>query len=426
MFGANGMSGELKRHEAALGRWCAALDPDALPLDDVAGVYEALARLEKLAAGARLRLAARVEACDVWRRSGHRHAADWLARTTGVTTGTAHAELAASTRLGNLPAVDDALRRGELSTVQAAVVADAAAVAPATVGRLVEQAARASVRELRDTCARVKASADPDADARYERIRRDRSVRTYTDAEGAWNLHARGPAHEGAAFQAALDAVTDLRFRQAYRDGEPEPRTAYAFDALVTLATHTGAASRNVKYRALLRVDVAALVRGYVDGEECCEVAGVGPYLSASLARFWATRSCTSSSRGVETLPPSSTSAGDPAPPNTSPCCGANPPAAAKAATRPGPTPKSTTASPGPKPTAPHSTASTASAATTTASKPTTAGPSSPAAANDPWCRPDTPTTRTIPTTQPGPHDHAIRLALLAHSAKSAHTGRID
>jgi hypothetical protein len=106
--------GELQRHEATVARWCAALDPDAVPLDEVAGVYESLARLEKLAAGARLRLAARVEACDVWRRSGHRHAADWLARTTGVTTGAAHAEQAASTRLGNLPAVDDAVRRGEL------------------------------------------------------------------------------------------------------------------------------------------------------------------------------------------------------------------------------------------------------------------------------------------------------------------------
>jgi hypothetical protein len=195
----------------------------------------------------------------------------------GCQHGAAHAELAASARLGNLPEVDDAVRRGELSTVQVAVVADAAAVAPATAGRLVEQAGRASVRELRDECARVKAAADPDADARYARIRRERSVRTYTDADGAWNLHARGPAHEGAAVQAALDAVTDLRFREAYRDGEFGPRAAYAFDALVTLATHGGAASRNVKYRALLRVDVAALVRGHVEGEECCEVTGVGP-----------------------------------------------------------------------------------------------------------------------------------------------------
>jgi hypothetical protein len=277
MFGVNGILGEVKRHEAAVARWCAALDPDAIPLDEVAGVYESLARLEKFAAGARLRISARVEASNVWRQHGHRHAADWLARTTGVTAGAAHAELAASTRLGRLPAVDDALRRGELSTVQAAVVTDAAAVAPATAGRLVEQAAQASVRELRDECARVKAAADPDADARYERIRRERSVRTYTDADGAWNLHAHGPAHEGAAFQAALDGLTDARFRQAYRDGELEPRTAYAFDALLTLATHTGAATRNVKYRALLRVDVAALVRGHVEGEECCEVAGVGP-----------------------------------------------------------------------------------------------------------------------------------------------------
>jgi hypothetical protein len=193
MFGVNGLLGELQRHEAAVARSCADLDPDTIPLEQVTAVYGSLARIEKLAAGARVRLAARVEASKEWRRAGHRTAADWLARTTGVTTGVAHAELAASTRLATLPAVADALRRGDLPTVQAAAVSDAAATAPARAAHLLERAQRSSVRELRAECARVKAAADPDADARYERIRRDRSVRTYTDADGAWNLHARGP-----------------------------------------------------------------------------------------------------------------------------------------------------------------------------------------------------------------------------------------
>jgi hypothetical protein len=304
--------------------------------------------------------------------------------------------------------------------VQAAVVADAAAVAPATAGRLIEQAGQAGVRELRDECARVKAAADPDADARYERIRRERSVRTYTDAEGAWNLHARGPAHEGAAFQAALDALTDLRFRQAYRDGELEPRTAYAFDALVTLAPHTGAASRNVKYRALLRVDIAALVRGHVDGEECCEVAGVGPVpvrvargvLGDSLLHLIITRG-----RDVATVVH----------------LGRRPSAAQHIAllwSQP------TCSRQGCDQTWTHTEIDHRTQGAHTHAtqlhdldrlcrhdhrlKTHHGWPSPSAAASDPWSRPTTPTiltSRTLQTTQPGRHDHATHLAAPAHSA---------
>ena len=58
------------------------------------------------------------------------------------------------------PAVEQALRRGELSAAQAAVVSAAAAADPAAEARLVELASRASVPELREECARVKAAAD--------------------------------------------------------------------------------------------------------------------------------------------------------------------------------------------------------------------------------------------------------------------------
>jgi hypothetical protein len=75
----------------------------------------------------------------------------------------------------------------------------------------------------------------------------------------------------------ALEACTDQRFRQAYAAGEREPRVAYAFDALVAMADHHSQARRNLKYHTLVRVDLEALLRGAVAGDEVCEVAGVGP-----------------------------------------------------------------------------------------------------------------------------------------------------
>ena len=278
MFAVKGWVEAVHEHETALAALCAGLDPDAIALDQAPAVYESLARMEKLVAGARLRLGARVEASPVWRVAGHRTAADWVARTVGVSVGAAHAELAASAHLRALPATDDALRRGELSTVQATAVADAAAADPQAEPWLVGQAAIASLRRLREECARVKAAADPDADARYHRIHRERAVRWFTDVDGALNLHARGPAHLGATVVAALQPLIDDAFTAARADGRHEPEAAYAFDALVALAAAppTGPRRRE-KYLALVRVDLEALRRGAVDGDECCELTGIGP-----------------------------------------------------------------------------------------------------------------------------------------------------
>jgi len=278
MFAVKGVVEEVQQHQAVVAGFCARFDPAAVALDEAAAVYEALAGIEKLAAGARLRLAARVDASHVWRQAGYRSAADWLARTAGVSVGAAHAELAASTQLTVLAATDDAVRRGTLSTVQAAVVAAAAAADPAAEQRLLAQAATASLRQLREECARVTAAADPDAAARYERIHRERSVGWFTDHDGAWNLHARGPAHLGATVVAALRPLIDDAFDAARRERRQEPEAAYAFDALVALAAGSPHPNRRrEKYLALLRVDVAALRRGGVDGEECCELTGIGP-----------------------------------------------------------------------------------------------------------------------------------------------------
>jgi len=278
MFGGPVTAGEVTSHEAALVRLCRDFDPISIPLTDAVAVYASLAHMEKLIAGAKLRLAARVEESNEWRRQGHRRAADCLARLSGTSAGAAHTELAASEQLDRLPGTTDALRHGTLSMAQATVIADAASVDPAAEGRLVAKAVRASVKELREDCARVKSAADPDADARYERIRRERSLRTFTDHDGAWNLHARGPIDAGARVMSALQPLIDAGFATARDDGRRESPDAYAFDALVRLAERpAGAARTNPKYVGLLRVDVEALTRGEVKGEERCEITGLGP-----------------------------------------------------------------------------------------------------------------------------------------------------
>ena len=262
-------------------------------------------------------------------------------------------------RLPEQPGVQGALRRGEVSLAQAAVISAAVAANSAEEHRLVELARRVSIPELREECARVRAAADPDPEATNRRLHQARRLRRYVDGEGFWNLHAKGTPQAGAAFNAVLDALTDRVFTTARRAGRTEPVEAYAFDALMALADQTvgpaadqpptGGRSQpvtgtevepgfrrarpngnvepnqgdsgpsqiaagpsvsaglgvadadrgefdrrageagadllaprlpgrlNPRYLALLRVDVEALHRGRVAGDELCEIRGVGP-----------------------------------------------------------------------------------------------------------------------------------------------------
>jgi hypothetical protein len=266
--------------ETALVELCRRFDPAAIPLSEAAAVYDALAHIEKLAAGAKLRTAARAEASKAWRHAGFRSPAEWLAHRSGTSVGAAHAELKASEQLRQLPGTTDALCHGAVSPAQATAIAEAAVVDPASENRLLNEAERSSLRGLRDECARTRAAADPDAEARYERINRERSLRSFTDHDGAWNLHARGPVDVGARVMAALGPIIDDVFNRARDENRTEATATYAFDALVQLAEGRAdgmtARRRAPKYLALLRVDLDALVRGATDDDERCELTGLG------------------------------------------------------------------------------------------------------------------------------------------------------
>jgi Domain of unknown function (DUF222) len=335
------------------------LDPDAVSGSAARDLWGVLDASERLCAAGKTLLARRIAATHRPEMAGAKTAAEELARRSGTSTGAARDALDTSTRLPGQPAVEQAVRRGELSLAQAAVVSAAVAANPAEENRLVELASQVSVPELREECARVRAAADPDPAATNRRLHAQRRLRRWTDGEGFWNLHAKGTPQAGAAFNAVLDAVTDRVFTAARRAGRSEPVEAYGFDALMALADQAvgsaadrpaisgpgapatsgevgqgaarpgsrgdaeeihgdcgssqtahgpstspdpGEANANIggldrldsrpdadlpaarlpdrlnpRYLALLRVDVAALRRGRVDGEELCEIRGVGP-----------------------------------------------------------------------------------------------------------------------------------------------------
>jgi Domain of unknown function (DUF222) len=294
------------------------LEPDLVPLPEAPAMWQAFDAVERLAASAKTLLAIRVDESGVWQRAGDRSAPEYLARKSGTSLGAARSSLETSKRVRDLPHTRSAMRRGELSRSQADEIAGAAAAKPDAERSLLTTAAGSSLAELRERCARTRAAADSDRDATDRRIHTDRRVRRWTDAEGAWNLSARGTADDGSRLNAVLNPIIDELFNAARRGGRREAREAYAFDALIELArrhvrrrdngavppaggsepasgtapdtsANAGARPRAERggiptHLALLRVDLEALVRGRVTGDELCEVAGVGP-ISARSAR---------------------------------------------------------------------------------------------------------------------------------------------
>jgi hypothetical protein len=299
---------QAKDLEAALRLQLGRLLPGDVPLGEAPAMWQAYEAIERLAAAAKTLLAARVDESRAWASEGDRSSAEYLARRSGCSVGVARGGLETSRRLQSLPATEAAVRRGELSQAQAETIADAAAVNPDAERSLLHAARHTNLGELREQASRAKAAADPDPDATHRRLHQQRRLRRFTDAEGAWHVQGRGTPDAGALFNTVLDPIVDEVFLAARRLGRREPREAYAFDALIELARRARAgvapaatpdgtraeraasvgdgtaaprpgrpARRNPSYLALLRVDVESLVRGRVEGDELCEIAGIGP-----------------------------------------------------------------------------------------------------------------------------------------------------
>ena len=274
-----GMQQEVAEVRERFAGLVARLDPDDLPANYAPGLWRELDRLGRQVAAAKTLVARRVEDSRVWRSEGHASAVEYLATEGGTSIGAARAELETSKALPGLPATRSALVEGTVSAQQGSLIAEAAKVNPGAERALVGAAGKESFRELKDRSQRAKAAADPDPQATQRRIHQQRCLREHIDAEGAWNLHARGTKAAGARIHAALAPVMEAIFTEDRQAGRKETPEARGFDALVRAVEGTASSKggRRVRREGLIRCDLTALRRGAVEGDEVCEVAGVGP-----------------------------------------------------------------------------------------------------------------------------------------------------
>jgi hypothetical protein len=263
------------------------LEPDYLPTEQATGLLKVFAEGERLCAAGRTLMARQIERSGVWKAGGHRSAAHWIASATGVPVGQAVGTLQTARRLEFLPATEEAYRSGELAEARVKEVAVAAVANRKAEGELLEAARTSTVPSLKERCRRAVAEGMIDENGSYERIRKARYLRYWSDPDGAFRLQGRLTADDGARVLAGLEPHQNRIFHEARKQGRRETSEAYAADALVAMAASQGG-DEHPGPRAMVhvRVDAEALRRGHLEGEEVSEIPGVGPIPVAAARRF--------------------------------------------------------------------------------------------------------------------------------------------
>jgi hypothetical protein len=310
----------LERVAGKLRSVLADLEPERLSGADAERLLQVFTDIEKLAAGGKLLTARRVDSSNVWRRSGHRSAASHIAEAAGTGIGPAINTLQAARQLTDLPAAEDAVRKGQLSEVQVREITSAASQLPAAEGELVKSAVEEPLNVLKLRCRRAKAAGKGHG-ATYRAIHRARYLRNWVDDDGAVRLDAKLTPDAGARLVGAVKAEAARLGAQVRKAGGNEPDRALAVDALVDLtcrsqadgpssspsptgsgsgsgedggrSTRGTAEARRRRSRPSrprhgagepvpatmvhVRVDHAALLRGHTEPGEVCEIPGIGP-----------------------------------------------------------------------------------------------------------------------------------------------------
>ena len=260
----------------------AAFEPALLSGDDCVVVAEALARTEKACAVAGARAALRAGDVGAHRRRGFSSPGDWLARTSGITSGAARGVLDTAGELERCPATKAAAVAGDLSLDQAGIIARTEGSCPGSEAELVALAGRTGLRGLRDEATRRRVGTIPPEEL-HLRQHRARSLRHWRDDLGMVRLAGALPPEVGVGLVNRLDAEADRIRRAARAAGSEEPFEAHAADALVRLASGNGKGRAN-RADVVVVVDLHGYRRGHTHDGEVSHVVGGGP-LPVSVVR---------------------------------------------------------------------------------------------------------------------------------------------
>jgi hypothetical protein len=231
------MSHTLDELKSFVVAYASAFDVRSLTPAQANDVVRVCARIEASVASMRMLAAARAAERSSWKTEGHRSAAEKLACDTGTTTAVAKRALETGRRMANQPTVTQAALAGELSPDQADAVTDGVTADPTTTDTLIAKAQHRSLAELNEEVTRIKAAAI-DQEARRRAIHAKRSLRRWTDRDGAFHAHLYGQPGDGTRLWRMIDPVRRRLnlLHNTTNSAKREPLDALDYDALMTLA----------------------------------------------------------------------------------------------------------------------------------------------------------------------------------------------
>jgi hypothetical protein len=263
-------------------------------------------------------------------KEGHGSAAEWMGKLSGSSKGVAKGRLAAAERAAKDPRLTEALHEGELSSAQLGVVANILGEVPGATGELLKLLDEgASHKELSDKATQMRAAARSRED---ERLRR---ARVHTNRHFRWGQDENGGVRGGffcdeaefARIAPRLEAEARRRWKAAGNaNGDGDSLEAHRLDAFIDLmggglrgavGGRAGAGGGDEDgddhddegdgegdddgdddeggprggsgpvggpggpgYRAprtLIIINAESLRRGTTQGDELCEIDGIGP-----------------------------------------------------------------------------------------------------------------------------------------------------
>jgi hypothetical protein len=150
-----------------------------------------------------------------WHTQGARSCAHWLSWRVGWGLGTAREHLRVAGRLADLPLLDDALRRGEVSYAKLRAITRVAT--PENEAALLELARQSSGHQLETVCRKYRAVLRHDAEPDPEGDRQRRWVARRDTDDGMVRIEAVLHPEEAALVWAALDHRAQQQCREAPR-----------------------------------------------------------------------------------------------------------------------------------------------------------------------------------------------------------------
>jgi hypothetical protein len=278
--GSSTFRGELESTVRVLQRLVHAASPGSVSGDEARVLVGLFADAERAASSGIALCSPVVVETGSFAKAGHGSAADWLGAVSGSSAGAAKERLAAAERAVCVPSLTEALREGDLSTAQLKLMSQTASAAPGSEDTLLELAgAGASHQELSDAASRLRAAARcrETERARRDRVHSGRHFRWRQSPEGGIRSEMWCDEIAWARVAPWLEAEAKGRWKAA---GKGEPLEAHRLDALLDLLARggpDGGSGPVARPHTLVIVDAQALKRGTAEGDELCEIEGIGP-----------------------------------------------------------------------------------------------------------------------------------------------------